>query len=365
MRYKRFAAALLGVLLLLTAGLATAQTREVRVYNWTDYIDPAVLEQFTRETGIRVVYDTYDSNEILEAKLLAGSTGYDIVAPTSNFLARHIQAGLLRPLDRARLANWGNLDAELMGRLARYDADNRHGAIYLWGTTGIGLNADKIRQRMRNAPIRSLAMIFDPAVVSRFADCGVNLLDAPDEIIPAVLLYLGENPDAKDARALGRAEEHLLRIRPHIRRFHSSQYINDLASGEICLAFGWSGDIVQAKSRAEEARAGVRVQYLLPREGAQMWFDVLAIPRDAPNPENAHALIDFLMRPQVIAAISDKVQYPNANRASWPLVSREARADADIWPQGAALSRLFSVTPNTQAQQRLFTRIWTRVKAGN
>jgi len=355
----------LGVML--AAGMSppsAAQQREVRVYNWTDYIDPAVLERFTRESGIRVIYDTYDSNEILEAKLLAGSTGYDIVVPTSNFLAREIQAGVLRPLDRSRLSNLGNLDPALMERLARYDPGNRHGVIYLWGTTGIGLNADKIRSRMRNAPVRSLAMVFDPAVVSRFADCGVNLLDAPDEVIPAVLLYLGENPDAKDARALARAEEQLMRIRPHIRRFHSSQYINDLANGEICLAFGWSGDIVQAKARAEEAKAGVRVQYLLPREGAQMWFDVLAMPRDAPNPEAAHALIDFLMRPDVIAAISNKVQYPNANRASWPLVSREARADPDIWPTESMLGRLFTITPNTQAQQRLFTRLWARVKAG-
>ncbi|MBM3558102.1 MAG: polyamine ABC transporter substrate-binding protein [Alphaproteobacteria bacterium] len=350
---------------LLLAVASHAQERVVNVYNWTDYIDETVLAEFTAKTGIKVRYDTFDSNDVLETKLLAGKTGYDIVVPTSTYLSRLARTGVLAKLDKALLPNLRHLDPELNGRLARLDPDNAHGVIYLWGTTGIGLNADKIKARMAKPPANSLAMIFDPAVIGKFADCGVNLLDAPDEMIPAALRYLGHDPDAKDDAALAKAEAALLKIRPFIRKFHSSQYVNDLANGDVCLVFGWSGDILQAKTRAEEAKNGVRIQYLIPKEGALLWFDTLAVPVDAPHKAEAHAFIDFLMNPEMIARISNKVQYPNANAASWPLVAKEAMADRDVWPTAETRRGLYTITPNGQREQRAFTRVWTKVKGAN
>ncbi|MCW5751698.1 MAG: polyamine ABC transporter substrate-binding protein [Alphaproteobacteria bacterium] len=373
MTMKRFPQSLLASMALF-AGLAGsmiaasatgAQDKVVRVYNWSDYIDPKVLEDFTRETGIRVVYDVYDSNDVLETRLMAGRSGYDLVVPTNTYLARQIKAGVLGKLDKSKLPNLRHMDPDLMQRMTKYDPGNEHAVIYMWGTTGIGLNADKIKERMPRPPANSLAMIFDPDVVSKFADCGVNLLDAPDEMIPATLRWLGLDPDSKDPKDLAKAEEHLLKIRPHIRKFHSSQYINDLANGDICLAFGYSGDILQAKARAEEAKNGVRVQYLLPKEGALMWFDNMAIPVDAPNRDNAHALINYLMEPRVIARISDAVQYPNGNKSSLRYISKETMEDEDVFPKPETIRRLYTITPNNQAQQRLLTRIWTRVKAAN
>lgn len=357
---------LVAALAMLLVGSAAARAQAVvNVYNWTDYIDAKILTEFESKTGIKVRYDTYDSNDVLETKMLAGKTGYDVIVPTSTYLARMIGAGVLAPLDKTKTPNLRHMDPDLMGRLARVDAGNAHGVIYLWGTTGIGLNADKIRARMAKPPANSLAMIFDPAVISKFADCGVNLLDAPDEMIPAALRYLGLDPNSKDEANVLKAEAALLKIRPFVRKFHSSQYVNDLANGDVCLAFGWSGDILQAKARAEEAKNGVKVQYLLPKEGALQWFDVMAIPKDAPNPAAAHAFIDFLMTPEISARISTAVQYPNGNKASLPLISKETMEDKDVWPRAEAMKSLYTITPNNQAQQRLFTRVWTKVKAGH
>lgn len=350
--------------ILASFGPALAQSKVLNVYNWSDYIDKDVLKDFETETGIRVRYDMYDSNDVLEAKLLAGRSGYDIVVPTQYYMARHLQAGLLKPLDKSKIPNLANLDPVLMGRLAKYDPDNKHAVIYLWGTSGIGLNPDKIKQRLPNPPAYSLKMLFDPEVVSKFADCGVTMLDAPDEVIPAALKYLGLDPDAKDAATLAKAEEALMKIRPYIRKFHSSQYINDLANGDICLAYGWSGDILQSKTRAEEAKKGVKVQYLLPREGAQQWFDTMVIPADAPNPDSAHAFINYIIQPKVIAKITNAVQYPNAVPGSLSLISKEAMSDPDIFPPAEAIKRLYTISPPAQAEQRTITRMWTRIKAG-
>ncbi|MCW0232635.1 MAG: polyamine ABC transporter substrate-binding protein [Ferrovibrio sp.] len=344
---------------------AVAQEKAVNVYNWSDYVDPQVLKDFEVETGIRVRYDVYDSNDTLEAKLLAGKSGYDVVVPTQYYMARQVQAKLLRPLDRTKIPNFARLDPAQMERLAKYDPGNQHAAIYLWGTSGIGLNPDKIKQRMANPPAYSLKMLFDPEIVSKFADCGVVLLDAPDEIMVAALKYLGLDPNAKDAASIAKAEAVLMKVRPYIRKFHSSQYINDLANGDACLAYGFSGDILQARTRAEEAKKGVRVQYLLPREGAQQWFDVMAIPADAPNPDNAHAFINYILQPKVIAKITNAVQYPNAVPESLSLVSKDAMADKDVFPPVEALKNLYTVVPSNQAEQRLLTRAWTRVKGGN
>ncbi|WP_341912743.1 polyamine ABC transporter substrate-binding protein [Ferrovibrio terrae] len=344
---------------------AQAQPKVVNVYNWSDYIDPQVLKDFEAETGIKVRYDVYDSNDTLEAKLLAGKSGYDVVVPTQYYMARQVQAKLLRPLDKAKLPNFKNLDPALMERLAKYDPNNQHAAIYLWGTSGIGLNPDKIRQRMANPPAYSLKMLFDPELAAKFADCGIVMLDAPDEIIPAALKYLGLDPNAKDAASIAKAEAVLMKVRPFIRKFHSSQYINDLANGDACLAYGFSGDILQARTRAEEAKKGVRVQYLLPREGAQQWFDVMVIPADAPNADNAHVFINYILQPKVIAKITNNVQYPNAVPDSLTLVSKEAMADKDVFPGAETIKTLYTVIPSNQAEQRLLTRAWTRIKGGN
>ncbi|WP_370152786.1 polyamine ABC transporter substrate-binding protein [Ferrovibrio sp.] len=361
MRLTALAAALLAAVAALPAA---AQDKVVNVYNWSDYIDPDVLKDFEAETGIKVRYDVYDSNDTLESKLLAGKTGYDIVVPTQYYMARQVQAKLLQPLDKSKLPNLKNLDPAQMQRLARFDPDNRHAVIYMWGTSGIGLNPDKIKQRLPNPPANSLRMLFDPEIVSKFADCGVEVLDAPDEVMVAALKYLGLDPNAKDAESIRKAEEVLLKVRPYIRKFHSSQYINGLANGDICLAYGFSGDILQARTRAEEAKKGVRVQYLLPKEGAQQWFDVMAIPADAPHVDNAHAFINYILQPKVIAKITNAVQYPNAVPASLQFIDKEAMADRDVFPPASALGRLYTVEPFKQAEQRLLTRAWTRVKGG-
>ncbi len=357
------------VSMLAAGSVDAAPEKIVNIYNWSNYIDDGVLADFTRETGIKVrndaLTDIYDSNEVVFSRVIGGKTGYDIVVPTNDFLARMIEAGALAKLDKTKLPNLSHLDPELNAHMAKYDPGNQYGVIYLWGTTGIGLNRDKIRQRMAKPPVDSLAMIFDPAIVARFADCGVAMLDAPGEVIPAVLRYLGENPDDKDARVLQRAEMQLRKIRPYIRKFNSSQYIDDLANGTICLALGWSGDILQAKARAEKTGRGVVVQYLVPRQGAQMWFDSMAIPKDAPNPENALAFINYIHRPEVIARITNKVQFPNANRAADPFITQETKADPDVYPTPAMQKNLYTITPNSQAEQRLFMRVWSGFKSAN
>jgi putrescine transport system substrate-binding protein len=355
---------LAAAVLLFASGPALAQARVVNVYNWSDYIAKDVLQQFERESGIKVRYDTFDSNDVLQTKLLAGKTGYDVVVPTSTFLANQIAAGALRKLDKAKLPNLKNLDPELMARLGKIDPGNQYAVIYLWGTTGIGINRDKVKAALANPPSNSLAMVFDPAVVAKFAPCGVSLLDAPDEVVPAALRFLGLNPDSKAPADLAKAEAQLLKIRPYVRKFHSSQYINDLANGDGCLALGWSGDVLQARQRAIEAKNKVAVQYLLPREGALQWFDTLAIPTDARNLDNAHAFINFLLKPEVIARITNEVKYPNAVPASLARVSKEAKEDADVFPPPAVVKQLYTVTPPNQAEQRTLTRLWTKVKAG-
>ncbi|MCC7049720.1 MAG: polyamine ABC transporter substrate-binding protein [Alphaproteobacteria bacterium] len=349
----------------LLAGAAEAQPKkEVYVYNWSDYIDFKILEDFTKETGIQVIYDTYDSNDLLETKLMAGKTGYDVVVPTSNFLAREIKAGVIAPLDKAKLPNLKNLDPAIMQRMAAYDPGNAHGVVYMWGTSGIGYNAKKVAERMPNAPVDSLALLLDPAVAAKFKDCGIMVLDAADELIPAALRYMGLNPDAKDADSIAKAEAALLKVRPYIRKFHSSQYIEDLANGAICIAFGYSGDIVQARQRAKDAKKGVEIVYSVPKEGALMWFDNLAIPKDAPNKDNAHAFINYMLRPEVIARASNAVFYPNANKDADPFVDKEVKADKGIYPPPEVVKTLFTVTPYDQASQRVLTRSWTKVKRG-
>ena len=356
--------ALLAALVLLAAGGSPAEDKRVRVYNWTDYIDKQILAEFEAETGIEVVYDVFDSNRTLEARLLAGNTGYDVVVPTGAFLARQIRAGLFRPLDKSRLSNLRHMDETIAARVRQWDPGNRHAVTYLWGTTGIGFNRAKVAARDPRAPAGSWRMLFDPAVVSKFADCGVYLLDEPGEVIPAVLNLLGLDPASHDIDVIERAEPVLRAIRPHIRGFHNTAQLDGLADGSICLAMGWSGDMLQARERAGDAGKGPRISYVIPDEGAQMWFDMMAIPADASRPENAHRFIDYLMRPEVIAKASNHVLYANGNAAATALLNRELLEDPGIHPPPAVRERLYVTHPYPAEAQRFVTALWSRIKSG-
>jgi putrescine transport system substrate-binding protein len=342
-----------------------AEEKILNVYNWSDYIDPAVIERFTRETGIEVRYDVFDANEVLETKLLTGNSGYDVVVPSAYFLERQIQAGVFRKLDRSKLPNLANLDPDLMQRAAGHDPGNEHAVVYMWGTTGIGYDAAKVAKILPGAPVDSWSLVFDPAVVSKFKDCGVSVLDDPTDMVGTVLLWLGKDPNSQSAEDLALAEEKLLAIRPYIRTIHSSQYIEDLANGEICIAVGYSGDMLQARDRAAEAGKPVDVRYSIPKEGALLWFDTLAIPADAKHPDNAHAFIDFLMRPDVAAANSDFVNYANANAAATPLVNEALRNDPAVYPTAEVKARLQPSLTKSEEFTRLLNRSWTRFMTGN
>ncbi len=345
---------------------SASQAEEVRVLNWSDYIDEALLEQFTDETGIKVIYDVFDSNEVLETKILAGSTGYDIVVPTGTFLARQIQAGAFRTLDKSQLSNIGNVWDDIARQTAIYDPGNAYSINYMWGTTGIGYNVGKVAKVLGDdAPSDSLALVFDPANIEKLDKCGVHFLDAPAEIIPAALRYIGEDPDSKDKNVIAKAEVILQAVRPYIRKFHSSEYINALANGEICVAFGWSGDILQARDRAAEANNGIEINYSIPKEGALMWFDQMAIPVDAPNQDAAHKFLNFILQPEVAAAASNYVYYANGNKASQEFLIDDVINDTAIYPDEKTVSNLYITTPNAPKIQRIVTRTWTRIKTGN
>jgi putrescine transport system substrate-binding protein len=343
---------------------AAAEEKVLNVYNWSDYIDPAVIEAFQKETGIAVRYDVFDSNEVLETKLLTGKSGYDVVVPSAYFLERQVQAGVFRKLDKTRLPGLANLDAGLQASVARHDPGNEHGVIYMWGTTGIGYNADKIAAIMPDAPKDSWSLVLDPAVVSKFQDCGVSFLDDPTDMVGTVLLWLGKDPNSQSEDDLKLAEEALLKIRPYIRTIHSSQYIEDLANGEVCIAVGYSGDVLQARDRAAEAGKELDIRYVIPREGALMWFDTLAIPADAAHPNNAHAFIDYLLRPDVAAANSNYVNYATANTAALAQVNEELRNDTGIYPTPEVKERLQPNLAKSAEFTRSLNRAWTRFVTG-
>jgi putrescine transport system substrate-binding protein len=343
---------------------AAAQERVVNVYNWSDYIDPRVLEDFTKETGIKVTYDTYDNNEIVETKLLAGKSGYDVVVPSGPFLQRLIKAGAFQKLDKAKLPNLTHMWPEVMQRLQVFDPGNQYAVNYMWGTTGIGVNVRKVRERLGTQPLNTWDIVLKPEFATRLKDCGVQVLDAPEDVFPNVLNYLGLNPDSKKPEDLQRAGDAMFRVRGAVQKFHSSEYINGLANGDVCMAVGYSGDVIQAKKRAEEAKNDVEIAYLIPREGALMWFDSIAIPADARNVAEAHAFIDFLMRPQVAAANANFVAYASGNLAAKQFVKPELVNDPSVYPDEATFKRLFTNTAYDDRSQRLVTRLWTRVKTG-
>jgi len=348
---------------------AAAQERVVNFYNWSDYIDPTVLEAFTKETGIKVRYDTFDSNDTLEAKLLAGKSGYDVVVPTAYFLARQIAAGIFLKLDKSKLPNFVNAWPEIADRLAGYDPGNQYAVNYMWGTTGIGYNVKDARAVLGadatiGAAIDSWNEVFDPAKIAKFKDCGVHLLDSSDDIMPAALHYLHLDPNSSDPGDLQMAADLLGKIRPYVRKFHSSEYLNALATGEICFVVGFSGDIKQAQKRAAEAKGGVAVGYAIPKEGAQLWFDNLSIPKDAPNAAEAHALINYLLKSEVAAKNTNFISYANGNLASQKFVDQAILDDRTIYPDAATMAKLYTITAHDQKTQRLINRLWTRIKTG-
>jgi putrescine transport system substrate-binding protein len=357
----------LSAAVLLAQGVARADDgKTLNIYNWSDYIADDTVARFETETGIKVHYDVYDNNETLETKLMAGHSGYDLVVPSATpFMAREIAAGAFQPLDKEKLSNYGNLDPQILGFVAGADPGNQYGVPYLWGTTGIGYNPDKVKAALgAKAPVDSLKLIFDPANAKKLSECGVSLLDTPQEIFPAALAYLGREPLSREPQDLDKAAEAVLAIRPYIRKFHSSQYINDLANGDLCVAFGYSGDVIQAKNRAADAKNGVDIAYSIPKEGAMLWVDMMAIPKDAPHAQNALLFIDFILRPEIIAAISNTVAYANPNLLATDLVDDEIRTNPGVYPSAEMRARLFFDKPATPQYDRLRTRAWTKVKTG-
>jgi len=358
-----------GFLAALAVTPASAQEKVVNVYNWSDYIDESVLEEFTKETGIKVRYDVFDSNEVLETKLLGGQTGYDVVVPTGSFLQRQIQAGVFAKLDKAKLTNLKEQWPLISERLAVYDPGNEYAVNYMWGTTGIGMNVDKVRERLGEQPLDTWDIVFKPELLSKLEDCGVYVLDGPEEMIPSALRYMGKDPDSKDPADIEAAGEMLAKIRPYIRKFDSSGYINALAGGDICLAVGWSGDVFQAKARAEEAaektgKPPINIDYVIPKEGALMWFDNFAIPKDAPHPEEALAFINYMMKPEVAAKNANYISYASGNLGAEKFIDKEILDNPAIYPDEATLEKLFTVTTYPQKVQRVVTRTWSDFKRG-
>ncbi len=360
--FARLAATAFAVVSLAT--VAQAEDKVVNIYNWSDYIDNSILSDFTKETGIKVVYDTFDQNETLETKLLAGKTGYDVVVPTAYFLQRQIKAGVFQKLDKSKLPNISNMWDTVQQRIATYDPGNQYAIDYMWGTSGVGYNIDKVKQILGTDAAPDINVIFDPALAAKFKDCGIYVLDSPTDVIPAALRYLGLDPNSTKQEDFKKAEDLLTAIRPFVRKFHSSEYINALANGDICIAFGYSGDVLQARNRAAEAKNGVNIGYSIPTKGAQMWFDVMAIPADAPHVEEAHIFLNYIMKPEVVAKASNFTAYANGNKASQQFVSKDVLNDPSVYPTDAVREKLFTLTPWDPKTQRVATRLWTKVTTG-
>ena len=371
---RRPAISALGLLLTLSAcgggkpsdgGAGTAAASKVlNLYIWSDYLAPNTLADFEKQTGIKVHAAYYDSNETLETKLLAGSSGYDVVVPTASYFERLIKAGAFLALNKSKLPNLKNMDPQLMARVTQHDPDNAHGVIYLWGTNGIGYNEKMVRALMPDAPLDSWRLVFDPAVASKVAKCGISVLDSPAEIIRAVYSFLGKDPNSQSADDLAAAEAVLAKIRPYIRNIHSSEYIEALANGDLCIAVAYNGDVMQARDRAREANKGIDIKYSVPKEGTILWFDMLAIPKDAPDPDSAYAFLNYMMEPKVIADVSNFKRYADANAAAQALVLPEVKNDPGIYPTPEQRQTLAVQLSDSPDQTRAVTRVWQKFKSG-
>jgi putrescine transport system substrate-binding protein len=342
-----------------------AKEQSLKVFNWFDYITPQTLTNFKKDTQIKLTYDIYDSNEVLEAKLLTGHSGYDLVVPSNVFLAKQVEAGVFQKLDRSLLPNWQHLDPSLMKLIEANDPGNQYAVPYMYGTVLLGFNPDKIKAALgENAPLNSWDLIFKEENISKLKACGVAMLDSPSEIMPIALHYLGLPPNSKDPADYAKAEALMLKIRPYVSYFHSSKYQADIANGDICLAIGYSGSFSQAANNAKQANNGVVVDMRLPKEGAPIWFDMMAIPKDAKNIAEAHTFINYLLQPQVIAPISDFVGYPNPNKDATELVAPAIRNNPNLYPTAAAMQTLYTLEPLPHPAERARTRAWTKIKSG-
>ncbi|RON08322.1 spermidine/putrescine ABC transporter substrate-binding protein PotF [Pseudomonas brassicacearum] len=354
------ALSLMGVM----AGAAQADDKVLHVYNWSDYIAPDTIANFEKESGIKVVYDVFDSNETLEAKLLAGKSGYDVVVPSNNFLAKQIKAGVYQELDKSKLSNYGNLNKSLLKAVSISDPDNKHAFPYMWGSIGIGYNAEKVKAALGVDKIDSWDVVLKPENLAKLKGCGVSFLDSPTEMLPVALHYLGLPTDSQKKEDLKKAEELFLKIRPSVTYFHSSKYISDLANGNICVAVGYSGDVQQAKTRAAEAGDKVKVSYAIPKEGAGSFYDMVAIPKDAENVEGAYKFMNYLLQPKVMAEITNAVRFPNGNAEATQYVNKEITSDPGIYPTADVQSKLYAIADLPAATQRELTRSWTKIKSG-
>jgi putrescine transport system substrate-binding protein len=342
----------------------TPKGQALNLYIWSDYLAADTLSNFEKQTGIKVHVAYFDTNETLETKLLAGSSGYDVVVPTASYFERQIKAGVYLTLDKSKLPNLKNMDSQLMSKVALHDPDNAHGIIYTWGTNGIGYNAKMVKELMPDAPLDSWRMVFDPAVASKVAKCGISVLDSPAEMLRSVYSYLGKDPNSQSPDDLVLAEGVLTKIRPYIRNINSSEYIEALANGDLCIAVGYNGDVMQARDRAREANKGIEIKYFVPKEGSILWFDMLAIPKDAPDPDSAYAYLNYIMTPKVIADISNFKRYANANAASQPLVLASVKDDPGIYPPPEQRQKLAVQLADSADQTRAITRVWQKFKTG-
>jgi putrescine transport system substrate-binding protein len=349
-----------------TPAAAPAEPAKLNVYNWSDYIAEDTIARFEQATGIDVTYDVYADNETLEAKLIAGGSGYDVIFPSARpFAARHIAAGLYLPLDKSKLGSWGNLDPRILASLTDADPGNTHLMPYMWGTTGIGWNVAKVRERLgADFTVDSWAVLFDPANAEKLKDCGITILDDEQEAFYAALMYLGRDPNGVGGGEIDAVRELYAKVRPFIRDFDSGSVIDNLANGEICVAMGYNGDVLQARNRAAEAGNGVEIAYAIPKEGAVRWQDSAAIPKDAPHPNNAHRFIEFLLQPDVIAPVSNYVSYANANLASKPLVDEAIRNDPGVYPSDEIMAKLIDPKKLPDDENRERQRAWTSIKTG-
>lgn len=338
----------------------------LNLYNWADYVGPEALKHFQSETGIRVKYDTFDSSEVLDSKLMTGGSGYDVVFPASSGLARAIQAKAVQPVDDAQLKNFANLDPELLAKLASIDPGNRFGVPYTWGTVGLAINKDEVLKRIPDAPLDSLDLLFKPEYASRLADCGVSLIDSPQEVISVALNYLGKPPYSTDPADLKQVQDLLAKLQPNVRYIASGKHINDLANGTLCLALTYTGDALMGAAQAKQANKPFEVVYRIPKEGTLIWFDTMAIPADAPHPQEARAFIDYMLRPEAIAELTNTLFFANANQKATPLLSAEVSGDPDIYPPQAVRQKLFGEQLLTLKQQRERTRLWSafRTRSG-
>jgi putrescine transport system substrate-binding protein len=343
---------------------APATGKVLNLYIWSDYLAPNALPDFEKQTGIKVHVAYFDTNETLETRLLAGSSGFDIVVPTASYFERQIKAGVYLILDKSKLPNLKYMDPQLMAKVGLHDPDNAHGVIYTWGTNGIGYNEKMIKALMPDAPLDSWRLVFDPAVASKIAKCGISLLDSPAEMVRAVLSYLGKDPNSQKPEDLAAADATLAKIRPFIRNINSSEYIEALANGDLCLAVGYNGDVLQARDRARDANKGIEIKYMVPKEGSILWFDMLGIPKDAPDPESAYAFMNYMMTPQVSADVSDFRRYATANTAAQPLVKPEVRDDPGIYPSPELRQKLAVQLADSPEQTRAITRVWQKFKTG-